>query len=239
MDRWQAFRAAQLSTLALADAGIIVDVVDDSATVPSLLDEIGKDYITPVLDPRNNDFSTENSFWMTARKGGKLVILGGARVDDVGRSAADFIRNMMNRGYSSDCILHVAREVDLALHGRVAYFGDLKSIAGVGLGRKNVRWFTCVAHYVAACHFRADVVYSFMRGADVLLGSADRNGFDNRLRQPLIWGNKPDGRGEAEQLVYRLRSENDAYFQTIIQELAYSKSGQTLVPPHSQPLTQA
>ncbi|MEP5728107.1 MAG: hypothetical protein ABJL67_01910 [Sulfitobacter sp.] len=218
MGYWRAFEAAKSCYDQLQASGIEVRVETNFSKVPDLVAEIGKSYLTPHLDPQRNDFTKQNCFWLSGRRGGNLVLLGGARIDDVGRDGADFLMSMINRGYGAGTIAGVSSKVDGILKGRCAYFGDLISKSAIGLGRKNVPLFSGIAHYLAASEFRADCTYSLMRSADVNLGSADRNGFTGRLLKPLDWGQKPQGRGEDELLVFRMRDDNDDYFSSFRRE---------------------
>lgn len=221
MNHWAAFEASSACHRTLSDSGIELDVVRDFQTIPALLSEIGKEYITPFLDPHLNSFTSGGCFWLAARKEGRLVMLGGARVDDLGAEAPQFIANTFNRGYRDGCCLSVCGEVARQISGRVAYFGDLMSIGSHSLGRRNVRCFTGIANYLAVSHYGADCVFSFMRSKDVRRGSADVNGFTGRILSPIQWAERPSPDWMDEQIVYRGRDDHAPYFEALRRELVY------------------
>lgn len=233
MDYWNAFKAAKMCVDALSRVGVVVEVENNFDLIPDLVEESGKGYLTPFLDPRLHNFTKQNCFWLTARCDGVLVMLGGARIDDVGMESRDFIASMFGRGYGRGCVCDVDEAVGRNITGRTAYFGDLHSNSSRGLGRQNVRYFTGIANHIASTQFRSDCVYSLMRSVDVLRGSADKNGFTSRIMQPITWNNAPDGWGNNEQLVYRGSADNDKYFNQIIQELDHTRSKQEI--PRSVP----
>lgn len=212
----------------LEKKGLALELVPDLDRVSELVKQSGKTYLTPVLDPLQNDFVSQNCFWLVAKRDDVPVLLGGARIDDLGAESPEFILRQFERGYGKGVVSKVDERVRSQVKGRAAYFGDLFSSAASGLGRKNVRFFVAVANYLAVAHYRADCVYSFMRGVDVLRGSADTNGFTQRNLDPLTWARKPVGRGDGEQLVYRDASENAAYFEAVRRELACTQSGSAL-----------
>ena len=142
-------------------------------------------------------------------------MVGGCRMDIVPDDEDNFLYNQLCRCYGEGVVKSVHPEVTRALRGRVCYFGDLYSLAGVGLSQRYRRLFLGVAHYIASAHFCADVTYSFMRDRDVRRGSADINGFDCRLYQPVEWGAIPEARDPTELIVYRHRSSNFEYFENL------------------------
>jgi len=224
MNYWSAFEASRFSADYLEQQGMTLRTVVDFDEIPEVVGLSGKSYLTPILDPRQNDFSAENSFWLIAEKDGVPVIVGGARVDDVGGNGGAFVKRLFNRTYGEGTITAVDARVGDQIRGRAAYFGDLFSSAAGRLGRRNVRYFLAVANYIAVTHYQVDCVYSFMRGADVQRGSADVNGFMGRNLAPLEWGVKPQGRGDAEQLVYRQSDDHVDYFEAVKLELACRRS---------------
>ena len=204
---------------ALEANGISLHVTVDSNQISESIEEIGKGYLTPWLNPALNDFGSDNFFWLIAEKEGAPVIVGGGRLDPYGYDGAAVVRRMFKRLYGSGSIAEVSDEISASLRGSVCYLGDLHSKAGVGLSRANRRFYLGVAHYISAVHFNADATFSFMRSVDVLRGSADINGFDQRIMRPYQWHEVPENRSNEEVLVYRMSERNRQYFQSLRREL--------------------
>lgn len=230
MDFFAALRATTNCVNYLAAQGMEVNLIRGVDAVHGAVAAINKPYLTPWLDPAANDFTDANSFWLLASRDGVPQIIGGGRVDDLGHDAASKIGAMFERGYPG-ALKSVNPECSQRLRGRVAYFGDLKSVSTRGLGRKSVFAFLGVANYIAATQMQADTVYSFMRMKDILRGSADVNGFTCRILNPLSWSHDvPEHRDPSEQIVYRPRADNDAYFSMVTQELGCSELGSSRSP---------
>lgn len=211
------FQAFTRCSEILSRQGIEIEAVTDVDTVHRSVEEIGKPYLTPWLNPATNDFTPENYFWLIGRQEGTAVLVGGARLDIVQSNASGAFLRMFRRAYGPDAVLGVSSECD-KLCGRLVYFGDLQSRTANGLSRKLVRYFLGLAHAMAVAHFRADVVYSFIRKADGLRGSADINGFDGMIRSPLLWGEQPPGRNTTERLYFRGPQMHRPYFEELLKD---------------------
>lgn len=218
LDYWAAHLAACECQRALSEKGLSLRVTVDADEVFGSVEEIGKPYLTPWLDPKKNDFTASNFFWLIASREGEPIIVGGGRLDLVGDNAGGHMSRAFARGYGAGAVLGVNPEISTRLGGRLCYLGDLFSKAGAGLSRVHRRNYLVVANYIASQHFKADCTYSFMRVADVLRGSADLNGFDRRLYNPVQWGEVPEGRHESEIIVYRNAGGDRAYFESLMQE---------------------
>ena len=232
-DFWIAHMAALECSKALASNGISLRVTVDAAEVATSVASIGKDYLTPWLDPSLNDFTEGNFFWLIAEKKEVPVIVGGGRLDRYGNDGAGTIRRLFERSHGPESIAYVSDAVSVGLRGTVCYLGDLHSKAGVGLSRANRRFYLGVAHYIASVHFRADATYSFMRTSDVMRGSADINGFDQRISEPYGWVEPPSKRSNDEVLVYRRAENNAMYFNALRRELAAYEEGSVVDPAQS------
>lgn len=238
-NHWLAHRAAADCETALSERGISICVTVNKLEVLESVSGIGKDYLTPWLDPRLNDFTEENFFWLIASRGDEPVIVGGGRCDYAGHRSDELLLRMFQRGYGAPSVRKVESEVARKMTGRLCYLGDLKSKPKSGLSQLHRRLFVAIANYISASHFRADCTYSFMRSLDVRRGSADTNGFDSRIYKPVQWGDLPDSRCLTEAIVYRNASGNSSYFKSIRQELASHGQGSIADPGDPQPIARA
>ncbi|MBU3035955.1 hypothetical protein [Tritonibacter mobilis] len=216
---WAASQAAVRCQNALNEQGISIAVTIDPKEVAESVAAIGKPYLTPVLDPERNDFNEANFFWLIASRDEVPVIVGGGRLDELACNVGTHMAQGLNRAYGSGTVSSINPEVDAQLSGRVCYLGDLFSKSGKGLARSSRKCFLGIANFISAVHFRADCTYSFMRVSDVMRGSADVNGFDRRIYDPLTWGVVPDARNATELIVYRNSTSDLDYFNHITREL--------------------
>ncbi|MCH2166013.1 MAG: hypothetical protein MK098_15410 [Marinovum sp.] len=221
MGSWNAFAAATASMAKLEAMGLSLSVEIDAAAIQQSIAESGKTYLSPWLDPARNDFTAANFFWLVANSDEGAQIVGGGRLDQYQGNAAGCLHQMFERGFGPQTVSWVSPEIDAALDGRVMYLGDLHSRATGGLGRRAVRNYLCVANYLAAVQFRADVTYSFIRKADTLRGSADVNGFTNRIPGALVFQEVPDYMDAEGVLCYRPKGQDDGYFKEIRRELGH------------------
>ncbi len=224
MNNWQAFQAAILCQSVLSDAGLAVNMVQDPDEIASAVKDAGKSYLTPWLDPAVNDFTEGNHFWLVAADANGVAMVGGARIDDFGMQPGRAMQSMFRRGYGDGAVLKVSSECDRELRGRVAYFGDLHSRSTSSLGRTRVRCFCGLANFIAVSMFKCETVYSFIRRKDISRGSADVNGFNRKISQPLEWGWLPEARSKSECIAFRKSDSHDEYFNDLILELGSSES---------------
>lgn len=215
---WSAHSASIHCLAALAEKGLTVRPTTDSQEIRETVKGVGKSYLTPMLDPALNDFTEDCFFWLVAYLEDKPAIVGGGRLDVIPSRGDSFLKSQLVRGYGENSISSIRPDVSKVLQGRVCYLGDLYSRAGLGLSQNNRKMFLGVANYIASVHFRADLTYSLMRQRDIYRGSADVNGFDGRLKDPVEWGDAPEGRGDREVLVFRRKASDRDYFESLKQE---------------------
>lgn len=187
----------------------------------------GKPYKTPFLDPSKNDFTPSNFFWMAMYSGGVPKIVGGARLDDVPKGqVAKFWERAAVRGYGEPDkgrpIVSTNPLVDLNVHGRIAYFGDLFVLDDFRGHTNRLKCFLLIAHLVAWVKWNPDCVCGFVREAAIERGIDRSYGFLNAIPRAQEWSYGPESRGGDEWLVYN-RSEE---FQS-----ALSYAVDTLISP--------
>jgi hypothetical protein len=238
-DFWNAHCVAAACTKALGSNGIQIDLVTDPDEIAASLSGMRNAFISPWLDPACNDFTSDNYFWLVGSRDGEPLLVGGGRLDVVGNLGRAFIRNKFNLAYGPGTVCDVRLRVARELRGRVCYLGDLQSKAGSGLSRLNRQYYLGVANFISATHFRADSTYSFMRVLDVERGSADINGFDQRISKPVVWGNIPSSRSMEELIVFRDSINNTIYFQNLKRVLELRELKLSDDPQHPQLKAQA
>ena len=178
MDSWEKSRIANRCQDLL---DFRVKVVFDYEGIPATLSEMGKEFISPLLDPRQNDFTPANSFWLIAYDGDKPVMAGGVRLDDlrdVGMPV--FWSRSLSRAFGEAPRQSGAPFPTDLLVGRVAYFGDLYSCGGAALskrGKEQMRLFTGIGHFLTWLEFKPDVTYCFLQERDVMRGTHNNYGF--------------------------------------------------------------
>lgn len=236
---WHAYETSRLCLSRLGEMGLTIEVTVDPGRVLWSVEGSGKPYLTPWLDPYLNDFNERNFFWLIAKKSDEPVIVGGGRLDSLSMDGDWAIHRMFQRGYGQQAVVAVNPEVRAIIDGRACYLGDLYSRTATGMARKATRYYLGLANFLAAHQLDADVVYSFMRESDVRRGSADTNGLDARIYNPVQWGDVPDARDTSEIIVYRDIANNSAYFDGLKRELANSGSVLMNAPESQRPAIQA
>lgn len=202
---------AALSGSLMAE-GYTVREVEDITTVPALIEQIGKPYLTPLSSPMHNDFTEGNSIWLVAERGGVPVYLGCARLEDLGRESVGlYWGRVLRRAYSgsSDGVVidNIRPEVEKALGGRLVYFGDLYvKLQGRG-SRKALRSFVAIGHLAVSLKWNPDWIYCFVREEDVLRGAAALYGFTSLYPNPFNWVAPPHPRSNSEWLAVLPRAE--------------------------------
>lgn len=216
MNFWALSQLAFLCQEALWESGMEIRQETDFRKVAPLVEAMGKEYLTPILSPKYNDFTESNCFWLVAEKDGEPHIIGGARKDDLRKANPSiFLQTCMDRAYGAGEVSNISPSVDAALAGRAVYFGDIYSKQKSAIGRKarfNLRLFTTIAHVLSEQMFAPDVVYSFMRDDHVMRGAADLYGFTQRIQKPLSWATEPYPRENSEWLVYRRKEAFGDFF---------------------------
>lgn len=161
----------------LKDAGFSIEQTNDFELVLRELDELGKPYLTPALDVRENDFTTSNCFWLVVREKDKPVALGGARLDDLtDTDVAAFLHRHFARHYPGG-VTQIAEPMLSVLAGKVAYVGDLFVAPGVRGRLDLVSRAMTVCHMVISLKWNPSCTYAYLRKSDVDRGAAARYGF--------------------------------------------------------------
>lgn len=203
MNYWDAGRTAYLCE---AISGLDFRQVFDLEEVEHLLKEMGKTYVSPVLDPSLNDFTPSNCFWLFAERDGSPIVGGGVRLDKLhGTDVNKFWSKFLHRAFGE-----APREIgspfpDDVLAGNVAYFGDLLSSGNTTLGRfgrDKLRYFTYVGHYLTQQHFAPDVTYCFVQDKDYLRGTPGVYGFLDHEPFLYKWNKNPYPQGEPGWVSY-------------------------------------
>ncbi|MDO6523242.1 hypothetical protein Q4578_16720 [Shimia thalassica] len=178
MNTWDMSKIAVEAERAL---GLSIRQEFDLDAIPRILSDMGKEYVSPILDPSKNDFTPSNCFWLVAEDDGKPVMVGGVRLDDLGQlDVKKFWARMLARTFGEEPAAQYLPFPPDVLTGRIAYFGDLFSIAGNGLtraGRERLRLFTTVGHYLTQLEFRPNATYSFIQDRDIARGTPALYGF--------------------------------------------------------------
>jgi hypothetical protein len=198
-------RAHAVGTLrtVLLSKGISVDVITDYAVVRDLIAASGKDYLTPFSSPDHNDFTDGNCIWLCGSDGEGPVMLGAARLEDLGPEPIDqYWPRVFQRAYPSSSqprIDRISPSISGEVGGRLVYFGDLFVAKRFRGARENLQMFTAIGHLLCSLKWEPDWIYCFLRNRDAARGAAYLYGFCVVERQPYRWvGCPPDGRSNQE-----------------------------------------
>ncbi|MBT3142891.1 hypothetical protein KL867_17620 [Ruegeria litorea] len=185
--------------------------VHDPVELERMVHSMGKQSLSPILDPGKNDFTAANSFWLVAEAEGVPQMIGGVRVDD--------LRDLDIRTYWQRSLGRVFGQIPEPLEpkipftsvsGKIAYFGDLYSAGRSGLGRTgrdNLRLFTTVGHYLTHLEFSPDVTYCFVRDVDVQRGTPAVYGFLELSPFLYQWGSDPYPSGCPEWIAFTRKDQ--------------------------------
>lgn len=205
----------------LSEAGFRIHPVENLGAINEIAGSLGKPYTTPRLLPFFNDFTPNNSFWLTLTQDGETIAAGGCRFDDLGgMPLSAFWRNCVARYYegTEGSLVDVAPPVDDALSGRLAYFGDLivkegfrGQLAGAVLKR-----FTHFAIAFAMLKFNPDATYAFIRERDVGRGAMKFYGFNSVIHNAQSWHNPPDYHRDDDACLYVTKSYFSYYAKLMI-----------------------
>lgn len=161
--------------------GMTVSTINEPDEVYRILKDMGKEFVSPILDPKMNDFTPANAFWLVAEKDGEPLIAGGVRFDDLrDLSVQKYWDRMLSRVFGQRPMPANYTFPSHVLQGRIAYFGDLFSKNTGGMSRharRNLRLFTGIGHYMAHREFDPDVTYCFVQDRDVQRGTPLSYGF--------------------------------------------------------------
>jgi hypothetical protein len=178
MNTWDNNRVAAACE---AQLGMRVRQEFDLEVVQGILERIGKEFVSPILDPTKNDFTPANSFWLIAERDGVPQMIGGVRCDDLrSMDVRVYWERMLSRVFNQSARAGVKAFPPDAIAGKIAYFGDLYSIGGRGMdkaGREKFRLFTAIGHYLTQQEFAPNVTYCFVQDRDMARGTPSLYGF--------------------------------------------------------------
>lgn len=201
----------------LAEQGIVVREFTDYGKLMSVIDKSSKDYLVPFLSDHHNDFHSSNALWIVGEADGAPVMLGGARLEELGEERlASYWPRLFRRHYGEsrkDVITDVNDLLNEQMTGRLVYFGDLRNEpAYAGPKRTNIRAFTMIGHLLTQLRWKQDHTYAFIRRRDVGLGAAMYYGFNFSVPRPFRWIEEPFPRSKTEQCAFTSKAflENNA-----------------------------
>lgn len=178
----------------------------DLNAVPGILEHLGKTFLSPMLDPKNNDFTPAKSFWLVAEDDEGPAICGGMRVDDLGgMDIKSYWGRSLRRGFQQTPTAYSEPFPPGVLEGRICYFGDLFARRGSSVAKRsarNLQLFTAIGHYMAFAEFDCDVVYCFIQDRDVQRGAHVKYGFLDLLPFNYEWETDPYPAGRPEWIGY-------------------------------------
>ena len=187
--------------------------VFDLDEVEYILKGTDKAYLSPLLDPKLNDFTPSNCFWLVAENEEGPVIAGGVRLDILDGTSVDrFWGQILRRAFGEAPTNPGSPFPDDVLAGRVAYFGDLISCGATSLSRAyrdNLRYFTFIGHFLTRQHFNADVTYCFVQDKDYLRGTPGVYGFLDHEPFMYKWKRNPYPQGSPEWVSFLSRGKFD------------------------------
>lgn len=228
MNQIEQFRLAAICLEHLSSEGFCLKQTSSPLLARQWIAEVGKSYLTPFLDPENNDFTERNHFWLSLQKDGRAVLIGGARFDVLeGEPITEFWRRTNRRNYkvgAEDPVQTFSPLCDDAIVGRVVYLGDMYGIPEVRGSVNRLRCFLAIAHLAVMSKWAPDTIYAFMRQGDMDRG-ADRNyGFLNAIPAAQVWAYKAPHRASSEWCVYNRKTELGhavvALVERIVREIA-------------------
>lgn len=172
----------------------VTETTDYDSSVAALL-AIGKEYLTPNMSPKQNDFTGDNCYWILLKRGGLVVGGIAARRDRLGdETLGSFWRRTMKRQYGggeTDLVLSVADMIDKEVRGDITYFGDLiisKDYRNYG---DHLRLFTMYCQMHAAILWDSDWQYSFIAEKRAIDGGAFTYGFTAVIPGAQEWASPP------------------------------------------------
>lgn len=161
--------------------GIKLEQSADFDEVHSVFKKLKKSYLTPHLDPKQNDFTAANCFWTIAYKDGEPFGLGGVRMDDLtGDNVEKYWARHFERVYPGG-VCDIAPPVKTTLRGRVCYVGDFYIAEGARGSTAFLETTTQVTHALINLKWRPDFTYAFLHHKAVIRGAAARYGFTRTI----------------------------------------------------------
>lgn len=200
--------------------GLEISGIVDFELIALLLEEIEKPLLTPVLAPKQHDFTQENAFWLVAWDHDVPAMIIGARLEALGTEPIEtYWKRTSRRHYPSggrDTIVAVAPEVNNELRGRLGYIGDL-FVQKTHRGHSQLlESFMMLAHATVGLKWDPDHTYAFLRNRDVRLGFANRYGFTRHFPRARVWVDPPIGRSNTEWVVSLPRSERNHVLRNVV-----------------------
>lgn len=207
----------------LAQQGIEVAELVDYSRVHEIAAAASKGYLTPLMSPAHHDLTVGNSVWLVAWRGGDPVMLGGARLEDLGgESISSFWPRCLERLYNrpkGELIESVSEDAASVLCGRLAYFGDLHVAPSFRGNLQSVRAFVAIGHLAVSLKWDPDFTYAFVRERDALRGASLRYGFMDAIPAPMSWRDPPSPRCSSEWCVFTSRERLPAMVRAVVTSL--------------------
>ena len=209
----------------LKSRGISVEVIQDYSRVCALIEAAGKEYLTPFSSPDHNDFTERNCIWLCGFDVDGPVMLGAARLEDLGGEKLDsYWPRIFKRAYpdgSSARIGSISPAISQVVGGRMVYFGDLfvaKRLRGM---RGNLQAFTAIGHLLCSLKWEPDWIYCFLRNRDAARGAGLTYGFNWIERRPYRWLDvPPEGRSNNECAAFLSRRSLPAMVDAVLDDVS-------------------
>lgn len=193
-------------------SGFRVAFLDDPERIADVIADIGKPYVTDILNPSLNDFSRHTGRWMTLYQDQEPVVAGGFRIEDLGdEDVASFWRKVFRRHYGNgkNTLGRISPILSERLSGRLAYFGDMYVADDFReFNPRMKRAFADLAHIFVHGIWQPDWHYSFVRQRDAARGAMTLYGYTTVCEHPMDWLiDPPLPRSRGEVCVYTSRAE--------------------------------
>ena len=161
--------------------GISLEQCTDFVKVEDLFSKLGKTYLTPHLDPSQNDFTAANCFWLVAYRNEEPFGIGGIRMDDLTTESIDrYWKRHFGRLYKGG-IDQIAAPIIDVLKGRICYIGDFYIAPHARGSIAFLVAITQIAHALIKLKWDPDYTYAFLHEKSVNLGAAVRYGFTQTI----------------------------------------------------------
>ena len=197
----------------LADKDFEIEELTDLSTIGEIANNMDKPYLTPMSSADHNDFTEMNHICLVARKNGKPIMMGCARLEDIGAEpVSSYWTRVFTRAYgapsSPPVISNINPEVERNFTRKLVYFGDLFVAKGGRGNRSALRAFVAIGHLAVSLKWDPDWIYCFIRERDLMLGASAMYGFNRDFGSPFEWVDEPPHpRNRSEQLVALSRTD--------------------------------
>ncbi len=208
----------------LAERAISVEIIQDYSRVCALIDAAGKEYLTPFSSPDHNDFTDQNCIWLCGFDADGPVMLGAARLEDLGGEKLDsYWPRIFKRAYpdgSTARIGSISPVISDVVGGRLVYFGDLFVAKRLRGARGNLQAFTAIGHLLCSLKWEPEWIYCFLRNRDAARGAGLTYGFSWIERAPYRWlGEPPAGRSNDECAAFLSRRSLPATIDAVLNDV--------------------